>query len=978
MYLKRVELHGFKSFADKTVIEFMPGITGIVGPNGCGKSNIIDAVRWVLGEKSAKAMRGDTMSDVIFSGSEDRRGQNVAEVTLVFDNEDHTLEIDANEVELTRRLYRQGNEAEYLINRQSARLKDITELIMDTGIGRDSLSIISQNNISEFVRSKPEERRGIFEAAAGVSKYKKKKHETVLKLDRTTRNLERVEDLVNELAQQLGPLKRQKEKAEIYLELTGELRTIEISVLVQEINAISKQLNELNKAIKTAEESKVSIEADIILDEQRVEDLRDKMVILDNEINDLQQQLMETMDHVTRLEAQRVEIDANRKFLLENYDKTSTEERIAQARAILKDAIQEYNDRATRYNETKAEKDSLVELNHTQEESINHLRQEVERINIRLSNDRQQYQQLREQIENRSNYSFGVRSILNAANHLPGIKGVLGELITAKEGYEQALATALGGASSYVVTQNDAQAKEAIRYLRNNRAGRATFLPIETMKPRFLREDAAFLVQNMEGYLGIMAEFVRFDAKIESVVLNQIGNIVVVDNLDHAIEIAKNLFHRYRIVTLDGDVINVGGSLTGGRSKNNSTFMGKKELDRLKRQIDDREKDITTKRRQLKRIEDIQRETSQELMQKQMSLVKLEMIASKKRSDYELAKKEYEDLTHESVMAEDIISGQETNQLIDELNEEMKKRDALNEQIQTKRAIRMGYVNDNTDTINELNALRRQSRDIDHELTENKVSKTQLDGQINNALMRLNEAYQMTYEYAATIADPNVEMESAKERVMQLRHDISALGHVNLDAIEDYNTTNERYEKLNKNRLELVEAQDTLLKAIGEMDTVMIERFTKTFNAVNKEFDHVFKYLFGGGHASLQYVDPDDILETGIQINAAPPGKSAKLQAFSGGENALIALSVLFAILRVRPVPMCILDEVEAALDLANVERFARYLREFSDKTQFIVVTHREGTMAECDLLYGATMQDKGVTKLVSVQLKDATGFASE
>lgn len=977
MYLKRVELHGFKSFADKTVIEFMPGVTGIVGPNGCGKSNITDAIRWVLGEKSAKAMRGDTMSDVIFSGSEDRKAQNVAEVTLVFDNEDHYLSIDANEVEITRRLYRQGSEGEYFINRRQVRMKDITELIMDTGLSRGSLSIISQNSISEFVASKPEDRRAIFEEAAGVSKYKKRKRETVSKLERTTANLERVEDIVNELERQIGPLKRQKEKAETYLSLSESLKSIEISVLVKEIETLSDELEDLNKRIEKSEADKTALETDILVNENQVEDQRVKMLALDKEINDLQGELLQIMNTVNTLETQRVEIDTNRKHMMENYDPEDIAARIKAMKEILRDAVTEYNDRAKRYNESKKEKDDLILKQQENEKNRTKMRNDIERLNIVLHQDRAQREILVDAIENKSDYNMGVRAVLKAKDSLSGIKGVLGDLLEAQDGYENALSTALGAAVQFVVTQTDEQAKEAIRFLRNNRAGRVTFLPVETLKPRYLREDAAFTVRSMPGYLGIMSDFVTYDKRLKSIVLNQLGQVVVSDTLDHATEIANNLYHRYRVVTLQGDVINVGGSLTGGRYKTQkSAFMNKKELERLKVKIKEEEKNLNTMKSALNKAEDEGRELSQILMEKQMSLAKLEMIATKKRNDYEIAKKEYEELTNENVKMEEVVSGEATNELLEELNEAMRKRDELNENIQAKRAIRMGYVNENDERQILLKSLRKELKAIESNLTDIKVKKTQTDSECSNYLMRLNDAYGLTYEHATELTDVTIHVASAKEEVIRLRHEINSLGHVNLDSIEEYNEVNERYETLNTSRMELLNAQDSLLKAISEMDEIMLDRFSKTFAAVNREFNDVFRYLFGGGHASLKYVDPENILETGIDIIAQPPGKATKLHSFSGGENALIALSCLFAILRVRPVPMCILDEVEAALDLANVERFAKYLRDFSEKTQFIVVTHREGTMAECDLLYGATMQQKGVTKLVSVQLKEAAHMA--
>lgn len=978
MHLKRIELHGFKSFADKSVIEFQPGITGIVGPNGCGKSNISDAVRWVLGEQSVKSLRGSSMSDVIFNGSEDRKPQNVAEVTLIFDNEDRFMNFDYNEVEITRRLYRQNNEAEYLINKEPCRLKDIIDLIMDTGLGRDSLSIISQGNISSFADSKPEERRGMFEEAAGVAKYKKRKLESIRKLERTKDNLDRVEDICLELEKQIQPLKRQKEKAEVYLELKDQLKSIEVSVLVKEIENLSSSLKELNSSLDSLEKEKVTVEGQILLNEQQNETLKKKMFDLDQEVNGLQGQLLTVMNNVNELETQKVEIDTNRKHILENTDKDDLQARIVQMKAILQDAINEYNDRVNRYNETKEEK---LDLEAAQERNRNEmlaLRQDIENLNLQLHNNRNRREQLVDIVENKSQYSYGVRSIMNAKESLHGIIGVFGDLIDSEPEYELALSTALGNAVQFIVTKSDEDARDAIRFLKGNKSGRATFLPVDTMQPRSLREEHLIVCQSFDGYLGVMSDFVSSQENIQSVIDNQLGHIILVDTLDHASALSKAIFARYKIVTLDGEVINVGGSLTGGSFKTqSSTFASKRELEMIKEVILSQEEEMNKKKAKLNDLDNLAREISHNLLQKQMSFAKLEVVVTNKKSDLQVAKSEYENLTNRSIELSEIESGAQDNQLINELNEAKKKRDRLTETIQAKRELRMSFVNENDKIEEALRAARSHLREVHSEMTQKQVLKAKQETELSNYLLRLNDEYKMTYEFAKEEFATEVNMEEAKETVRILRHKIDALGNVNLQSIEDYEEVSTRYETLNSQRLDLIAAQDSILKAIDEMDEIMVSRFSETFDKINKEFNVVFRNLFGGGKAELKYSDPDNILETGIDIDVQPPGKAVQnISLFSGGEKALIAISCLFAILRVRPVPMCILDEVEAALDVANVERFAKYLREFSTQTQFIVVTHREGTMEECDLLYGATMQQKGVTKLVSVKLKDAIDLA--
>ena len=597
MYLKRIELHGFKSFADKSVIEFQPGITGIVGPNGCGKSNISDAVRWVLGEQSVKSLRGSNMSDVIFNGSEDRKAQNVAEVTLVFDNEDRFMNVDYNEVELTRRLYRQNNEAEYLINKEPCRLKDIVDLIMDTGLGRDSLSIISQGNISTFADSKPEERRGMFEEAAGVAKYKKRKLESIRKLERTKDNLDRVEDICLELEKQLSPLKRQKEKAEIYVDLKNQLQSVEVSVLVKGIESLSASLKDLNQSLDLLDKEKVTIEGQILINEQQNESLKKKMFDLDQEVNALQGELLTAMNNVNQLETQKVEIDANRKHILETTNKEDLQARIEQLKAILQDAISEYNDRVHRYNETKEEKMTLEAAQEKNRAQMNALRQSIENLNLQLHNDRHRKEQLVDQIENKTGYSYGVRSIIKAKDSLQGIVGVLGDLLATDSKYETALSVALGSAVQFVVTKQDEDARNAIRFLKNNKSGRATFLPITTMKERHLREEHLLVCQNTKGFLGVMSDFVKYPQEIQRIVDNQLGHVIVADTLDHASLLSKATFARYKVVTLDGEVINVGGSLTGGSLKQSTSLLtSKRELELLVEKIRQSEKDMTQRK----------------------------------------------------------------------------------------------------------------------------------------------------------------------------------------------------------------------------------------------------------------------------------------------------------------------------------------------------------------------------------------------
>lgn len=974
MYLKRIEIHGFKSFADKVDIEFQPGITGIVGPNGCGKSNISDAVRWVLGEQSVKSLRGANMADVIFAGSEDRRAQNLAEVTLVFDNSDRFMKYDYNEVEITRRLYRQNNEAEYLINKQQCRLKDIVDLIMDTGLGKDSLSIISQGNISSFADNKPEERRGIFEDAAGVSKYKKRKLESIRKLERTKENLERIGDIVSELEKQVGPLKRQKDKAEKYLELKEKLTAVEVNVLVKEITVAKKSLDVLSKEIKDLNEQQVSLDADILMKENSNDDIKKKMYQLDQEVNSLQSKLLEAVSNVSKLETAKVEIDQKRKHALQSASKENLQENIANMKAILSDIVNEYNDRVERLNSTEQDLKHLARDQEKRNKKLSELKNELNQLSNQINKNRSRKEILLDAIENKTNYHQSIKTVLNLAKSNHNIIGVLGELITTQKGYELAISSALGGAIEFIVTSDDQTARETIKFLRNNKAGRATFLPVSTMKPRQIRLEHLEVCNTMAGFLGVASDFITYDDKISNVVLNQLGNIIVANDLETANAISKAIFARYRVVTLEGDIVNVGGSLTGGSiNQQRSSLVQKRELEQLAITLEQQETEFVKMRKLHNALDNEIKDVSHILLQKQMAYAKLEVVVQSKKEELIKTKTEYESLTEQSIELDDFKSGKTENKLIDQLNEAIKYRDMLTEEIKSKREIRMAYANENEALDVELRTIRKDQKDIQNAINENTIKATKLETMLNNYLTRLNDEYHMTYEYAVEQYQEEINVGQAKEEVYDLRSQIKRLGNVNIDAIEEYKVISERYENMNTQRIDLLEAQDRILAAIKEMDEIMVARFSETFEKINVEFNHVFRSLFGGGKAKIKYSDPTNILETGIDIDVQPPGKAVQnISLFSGGEKALIAISCLFAILRVKPIPMCILDEVEAALDIANVERFAKYLREFSTTTQFIVVTHREGTMEECDLLYGATMQQKGVTKLVSVKLEEA------
>lgn len=972
MYLKKIELHGFKSFADRVNLELQPGITGIVGPNGCGKSNITDAIRWVLGEQSVKSLRGTAMSDVIFAGSQDRKPQNLAEVTLVFDNSDRYIDSDYQNIEITRRIYRHNNEGEYLLNKQPCRLKDIVDLMMDTGLGRDSLSMISQGNISSFADSKPEERRPMFEEAAGVAKYKKRKIESLRRLEKTTENLNRVQDIVNELEKQIIPLKKQKEKAETYIALKKQLEEIEIGLIVHESTDLKAQIDQIKQRIQELENYQQSYSNDLVTKEALLAAKKDKMVLLDKEVDALQSKLMEALENVNRLNTSKVQIDEKRRHILENGSSENLEEQITSLKQMLSEVLSDYNQSVERYDYSKADLDAFESKRNQVMTKLNGLRQLLEQQNSKYNALKTKQSLIKEQIETNQHYNYGVKTIL--ASSLDGVIDVLEKVITPQVGYEVAISTALGGAMQFVLTKDQASARQAIGYLKKNRAGRATFLPIPSLSKRSVRDEHLLVCQNTKGYLGIASEFVEYDQKYDKVISNQLGNTLIVEDLQTANHLANQLYYRYKIVTLNGDVVNVGGSMTGGQSRQqNSSYQSKKELEVIQKDLEGLEINLSKLKTQINEFDLEYREQSNELLQKKILFARLEEEVSDKLAHFKNIKAQYEAIAHEKVEVDSLLKEDTNQDLIQELNKANALKEELTASIKAKRETRMGYVNDNDILEQELRELRKALNDCQNQYMKQKVELTKLEGNLNSKLTYLNDEYKMTFEYASEHYGHKKYNEDDRSEVFALKTEIRRLGNVNLDAIEEYQNVSERFDHLTSQKEDLLEAQTTLLQAIDEMDEVMTKRFDETFNKVNEEFNLVFRSLLGGGKAMLKYSDPENILETGIDIDVQPPGKAVQnISLFSGGEKALIAISCLFAILKVRPVPMCILDEVEAALDQANVERFAKYLKEFEGKTQFIVVTHRPGTMEQCDILYGATMQQKGVTKLISVKFEEA------
>lgn len=973
MFLKRIELQGFKSFADKTVIQFDQDITGIVGPNGCGKSNVNDAIRWVLGEQSVKSLRsGTNMSDIIFSGSEYRKPVNMARVTLVFDNSTRVFDSDFDEIEITRQILRANNEASYFINKTPCRLKDINDLVMDTGLGKDSLSIITQGNISSFADAKPEDRRSLFEEAAGVAKYKKRKKISLSKLEQTKENLDRLQDILDELERQIGPLEKQAKKAEKYISLRDKLSKIEISVLVEDIDQYNEKINQINKELFDIQAMHTSENAELLKQETRLESIRKEMYALDKQINELQGKYTKAMEENYQLERRKIEQDEKRKYMLKVADKKARQKEI---QAMLEEARFEYQDRHQRLMQTQQDLNNRRNIVNDLKTKISKARYESDQAHNILT----QLQNRRQVLENMMKQPFahqqGVRSVMQAKNSLSGVYGVVSELLIAHADKALAVNAALGGSIYQIITKNEADARNAISFLKRNRSGRATFLPLSVCHPRKMNEQVITIASTSPGFLGFASECVDCKEIFDPVKERLLGNVIVVDTLQNANETAKRLRYAYKIVTLDGDIVHTGGSMTGGVTKNQSTPVTmRQELDTINSKIEGQkikadsclnETDILTQK--------LQKEKDA-IVTLQIELAKLENIYATKKAKYDSILAEYQEL------GVDIEENAELAQ--DDLVVQMSKMhavlDSLSLEIQSLRQSRFDKGNDAEQLENQIRLVRREMNSKQSQIHNYEMEIVKVKTQLENALNRLSTDYEMTYEYALTKKE-DVEIETAKEEVIQLRQSISRLGNVNLDAPNEYKEVKERFDFMTSQKEDLEKASQQILAAIDEMDQTMISQFTDMFNKINAELDGVFKAMFGGGRASLSMVDPDDVLNTGIDIDVQPPGKMVKnIQTFSGGEKALIAISVLFAILKARTMPLCIFDEVEAALDQANVERFARYLSHYRGQSQFIAVTHRPGTMEQCDTLYGVTMQKDGVSKVLKVQLKDAVHIAKE
>ena len=979
MYLKGIVTSGFKSFADKLELKLDGKITCIVGPNGSGKSNVVDAVRWVLGEQSVKSLRGDgSMSDVIFSGSKSRNPLNVASVELIFDNSDHYLNVPYTEISIKRRVYRSG-ENEYYLNNEKCRLKDINNLLMDTGMGKESFNIISQGEVDKILSNSSADRRVIFEEASGILKYKKRKEEALKKLDKTHSNIDRVNDIITELEMQVGPLKEQSEKAKEYLENKKGLDKYEVALLAYDIENFNIELENSKKRKEKIDSEIVTISNETNKNDAKYIEDNNRLEKLEQERSELNRELLKVTEEKTKLEGER--------NLLKEKSKTTKEEeelkeeirnlinkreKLLSSISVIDVDIQEIVKDMTTVDDNIKEQEKSLQ---NEKSKKNMLTNDFSKHNQELISIKHKMDNLKIEIEQGSDMPNSGRKVLKNTN-LTGIHNTIGNILSTEEQYVNALNTAISSNKNFIITKDEDSAKKAINYLKDSHLGRATFFPMTVIKERYVDYETLSIVRNSPDFVGVMSDLVTYNRQYEAIIKNQLGTVLVATNLDAATRLSHLINSRYKIVSLSGDVVNVGGSLTGG-----SNYAGKSAIV-LKQELKHLEDTMNLLQREEEEIEKELQENREEISKLEDNLFVISKDKVTLKEKYDAKKNELRDIKDKLIQitkdyeALESISNNSISKKEEEIIRQFHEKTAYKEQIEIRIKSITKDINDIKDRIEKnqaddklknshLRSLEKESHDLE-------VNINRIDVKLDNMLETLSQEYEMTYERAKNEYSLDIEPEDARVKVNTFRTNIKRIGMVNLDSIDEYERVNSRYEFLTNQREDLIKAEDTLLEIMNEMDEVMKEEFKLTFDKIREEFQKVFKELFNGGQADLKLTNPEDLLTTGIDIVASPPGKKlTTISLLSGGEKTLTAISLLFAILNVRTVPFCLFDEVEAALDEANVVQFGKYLNHYRNKTQFLIITHKKKTMEYANTLYGITMQESGVSKLVSVRLED-------
>lgn len=979
MYLKEILTTGFKSFADKLDIKLDDKITCIVGPNGSGKSNVVDAVRWVLGEQSVKSLRGEgSMSDVIFSGSKSRNPLNVASVELVFDNTDHYINVPYTEISIKRKVYRTG-ENEYYLNGEKCRLKDVTNLLLDTGMGKESFNIISQGEVEKILSNSPSDRRVIFEEAAGILKYKRRKEEALRKLDRTHNNLDRVNDIITELELQVGPLKEQSEKATEYLENKKGLDNYEVALLAYDIENYNQQLEQakqkkekIDKEIVTLSNESSSADISVLEDNTKLEKLEQERTSVNNNLLKVTEEV-EKINGEKNLLKERSKTNKEEEVLKETI-RTTLEKKSQMEKNIflLTEEINSINQDKKSKEEKYAELEKQIT---TAKNKRNYLMSNYSKMDQDLISLGHKISSLKMEIEQSSDLPNSVRSVLKDTS-LQGIHNTIGNIITTEDTYLKALNIAIASNKNFVITSDEDSAKKAINYLKDNHLGRATFFPLTIIKSRTVDSETLNQIRNNSDFIAVLSDLLTYNKKYQNIIENQFGTTIISKDLDSANRLSKLIRNRYKIITLDGDVINVGGSMTGGSlNKTKSIITTKQELKYQEEKEHTLKTEIVSLKDELVEINNVISKIEEESYQKEKEKISISELLNSKNIDLLRVKQEYETVKKEWENLE-TISNNSVSEKEQELIKLFHEKSSLKEKLQLRLKSLTKEIDELKVKIEEAQATYKLKnstlRNLEKSSRELEISINRLDVKIDNMLNILSEDYELTFERAKKDYSLDIEPEEARVKVNTYRNNIKRIGMVNLGAIEEYERVNTRYSFLTNQREDLYKAESTLLEIMNEMDEVMEEEFKNTFMAIQIEFQKVFKELFNGGQASLKLTDPSNMLTTGVEIVVSPPGKKlTTISLLSGGEKTLTAISLLFAILNVRSVPFCLFDEVEAALDEANVAGFGTYLNHYRDKTQFLIITHKKKTMEYANTLYGITMQESGVSKLVSVKLED-------
>ena len=979
MKLKSIRALGFKSFADKMEMEFKTPITAIVGPNGSGKSNIVDAIRWVLGEQSVKSLRGGgAMSDVIFAGSETRAPFKRAEVSLTFDNTSMFLNTSLTEVEVKRVLYYTG-ENEYFINNAKVRLKDITNLFLDSGLGMDSFNIISQGNIEAIVNAKPVERRYILESAAGVLKYRTRKNESLRKLEKTRDNLEKVELVIEELKTQVIPLKEQSEVAKKYLEYKSDLENKEIALTTYDITNLNKRYEEIDKIKASLNEKKEKSELKNTKEITLIEQLKTRMIHVEDDINKSSNDLILVNEELAKLNGEKMMLQERQSYEVSHekvnneYLKLQEEKlNILKRKETLESELTTLNSTLNNLENKKRDIEEKISIFNVK---FNRHKNEMERLNRDIYSLQNKKDILENNILEDASVPYAVKNVLSHPR-LKGIHNTIGKLLNTKDIYLNAIDVTMGASSNFIVVDNESCAKEAIKYLKEQGLGRATFFPLNVIKGKEVPKSVIDSLKNETGFIDIASHLVEFEPTYKDIIENQLGNVLVAKDIDAMNRIGKSTGYRYRVVTLDGEIMHTGGSLTGGSlKKQTSTLKLKSDLATTEKDLELVKENMTIL--QKKKIDFLKEQEDNNTINESITreIISLSEKISQKKILVNDIKKEEENISIRLDGAQSIITNDTEKQMLSLLNS-IKDKEIIKENLNNKLS---ELKSTRSDISSEINALDKEISEknseyhkILNEIHEYELETSKMDTKMDYLLNLLNETYHMTYEHAKREYTLDIASDIARESVSSLRKAMNRLGDVNIGSIKEYERVNERYTFLTSQKNDLDTSIADLLEIIKEMDEIMISRLTEAYEKISDEFERIFKKMFKGGSGKIKLTDPDNILETGIDIIAEPPGKKLNhIALLSGGEKTLTAISLLFAILNVYPVPFCVLDEVEAALDEANVDTFGKYLQEQEDKSEFILITHKKRTMEYAKTLYGITMQEQGVSKIVKVKLED-------